>query len=201
MKKQKIQKIKLTWNSLEFNNPYGVIKEIFEFAHIGFYRKFIRDVLLYTTKNKQYKKHHAGNIMFLLEGIKCLLNACFLISKEKMHSLLEVREEDIMNGNFYSLYKTETGLWADFPRSLTKPEIIDPYKAFAKIFQHNSPNKWYEIIKYLAEDACGSYSDMLEENPLEVYIQVTKLFEAAHLINVREIAHVTNWRQYKNQKD
>lgn len=200
MKKGKTNKMQLTWGSTAFDDPYQVIRAIFGFADTGFYRHFIRDILLYSTRKKRYKKEHASNIIFLLDGIVCLLSACFIISKEKKHSLLEVEEEDIIKPDFYSLRNAATDLWSDFPRSLTKAEMLDPYTVFGKVFQHYTPDKWYHLMKYFTEDACGNYSDVYEENTLLVYIQLTRLFEAAHLINVREIAHVRNWRSNTHEE-
>lgn len=194
MKKDKSRKAQFNWGIITFDNPYQVIKAIFSFAGIAFYRDFIRDILLYSTSKKQYREKHAGNIIFLLEGIDCLLKACFAIHKVQQHSLLEIRAEDILNSNFYSLPKTGSRTWTDFPVALTEAEMLDPYTAFKKVFRHKGPGQWYETIKYLNEMACGSYEGTIKENILEAYLQLTRLFEAAHLIYVRELAHVRRWR-------
>ena len=82
MKKQKHTKMKFTWGTLTFDDPYKVIKEIFFFADLSFYRKFLKDVLLCCAANKQYKQQPA-DVVFRLEGINCLLNAGYAISQEK----------------------------------------------------------------------------------------------------------------------
>ena len=198
MKKQKKQKLKFIWRDLALSNPYKVIEEIFNYATVQYYRDFLRDVLLYSTKSKEYRKEHVGHVIFSLEGIACLLKACFVISKEKKHSLLDVTEEDILNANFYSSRNSKMDLWSDFPRSLSQAEILDPYIAFGKIFECHNPDKWHEIMKDVVNYAGSTcYHDMLEENLLEVYLQLSKLFEAAHLIHVREINHVWNWRRHE----
>ena len=200
MKKKNAGKTILTWNSMSFKDPYKVIIAIYDAADVETYRDFIRDILLYSTRTKQYRKEHGGNMRFYLDGIICLLNACFIIGKNKKHSLLELRDEDMLNSKFYSLHTLESKRWSDFPRSLTQSETLNPYKVFGKIFKHHNPDKWSDILKYLADDACSSYSDKPDENLLEVYIQLTKLFEATHLIYVREIEHIGNWREAKTEK-
>lgn len=202
MKKEgKADKVIFTWGSLTFDHPYQVIEGVFDYSHMHTYRNFIKDVLLYSTHKKKYRKKDAGSILFLLEGIGCLLQACYSISKEKEHSLLEVRDDDMLNSNFYSMRNDDTDIWSDFPRSLSKSEMLDPYKSFQKVFRHNNSEKWYEIIKISVEYACGSYNEGPEENALEVHVQLSKLFEAAHLIYVRELGHVRSWRSIGNRKN
>lgn len=203
MKKRVIVKKKkaFVWGYLTFSDPYKVIKQIFSFANIDFYRDFISDILLSSSRKKPYKKGDAGQIMFIMDGIFCLLQAGFAMSKKKKRSLLDIRDADIINSNFYTLGRSETAQWTDFPRSLSKDEVLDPYRAFGKLFRHCGPDKLYNIMKQLMEDACGSYSTDSYENTFEIYVHLTKLFEAAHLIYVRELEHVRNWRLNRINKN
>lgn len=194
MKKKKSEKQEFTWGCLTFGDPYIVIKEIFSFAHVDFYRDFIGDILLYSSRKKVYRKKYTGDIMFILDGIFCLLQAGYVISKERKHSILDIRESDILNSSFYTLTSSGIRQWADFPRSLSKDEMLDPYSALGRLFKHYKPDKLYNAIKRLATDACGCYENELEENTLEIYVSLSKLFEAAHLIWVRELEHIRNWR-------
>lgn len=176
-----------TCGSITFTDPYKVIKEVFSFADIGFYRNFIRDILRFSSSRKKYNKEDAGYILLLLEGLNCLLQACFIISKEKKHSHLELGEEDILNRHFYYHHEIESKIWSDFPRVLTKKELLDPYLVFGKVYAHKYPGEWYGIVKGLVEDACGSYDDVPQQNTMWIYTQLVKLFEASHLIYVREL--------------
>jgi hypothetical protein len=194
MKDKKYKKRKFVWGALNFSDPYKVIQAIFNYANIDSYRDFIVDILLYSTVKKHYKKKDPVDIMYIIEGIYCLLQACYVISKMKECCILEVRTSDVLNAKFYSLSSTELGQWVEFPRSLSKDEFLNPYKALKQVFRHYTPDKLYDIVKYLTENACGSYCDEFEINTFEIYYLLSKLFEASHLIRVRELDHIENWR-------
>lgn len=193
-KQQSLKNVSFQWRKKRFHDPYKVITEVFDYANLGFYRKFIGDVLLYSSLKKQYKKLHTGNMLFLLEGISCLLQACSVIGKEQKQSVLDFREKDLLNRKFYSFHTTDTECWADFPRSLSVAETNNPYAVFKNVFQCKSPEEWMDAFKDLVEDACGSYADVSDENTLDMYMQLTKVLEAAHLIYIREIVYIRNWR-------
>ena len=99
-----------------------------------------------------------------------------------------------MNKNFFTLATLESKQFSDFPRALNKAEMRNPYKALSKLFKQHTPEKWLAKFKYLLDDACAKNADVFYENPLEVYLALSKLFEAAHLIQVREIGHIRKWR-------
>ncbi|HEU0228425.1 MAG TPA: hypothetical protein VFQ86_11850 [Arachidicoccus soli] len=52
MKKNKTNEPVFTWGSLVFTDPYEVIQQIFDFSGVGYYRNFIKDILLYSTRKK-----------------------------------------------------------------------------------------------------------------------------------------------------
>ncbi len=194
MKRKKAHKNTLQWGNSVFTDPHKVIREIFDFAEVGFYRNFIKDILLYSTRHKKYKKEDMGNLLWLQEGVFCLLGACNAIRKTKKHSLMDIRNEDILNSRFYSNCLAESGIWSDFPRTLSESEVIDPYRTFRRIFKHRNADEWICIFKESLEEACGSYSSTYDQNTLLVYIQLSSLFEASYLIYIREIVHTNDWR-------
>lgn len=96
----------------------------------------------FIAQEKKYKKENAGNIIWIIDGIYCLLDACFALNKMDKYSLLDVRRKDILNSKFYSNRETERGNWSDFPRLLSEKEFINPYCTFKKTFKHWTPIKW-----------------------------------------------------------
>lgn len=191
----KENKITFTVGGTVFKNPYRVIPAIFSFAHIEDQRTFIKDILLYSTSSKRYQKEDFGSILLYLEHFSCLLAACFVISKQRKGSPIEVRTDDMLNSNFYSIRETTTDIWSEFPRSLTQEEFLNPYKALKQVFKSRNPEVWSSLIKDVTDYACGNYGgDFPEINSFEVYQHLCKLLEAAHLINVREIEQPYKWR-------
>lgn len=192
---RKHQKKVFIWRNEAFTDPYKAIEAIFDFTDVFQYKRLVRDIALYSSKKKRYKKEHAGNLIWKLEAISCMLDACFTINKEKRFCPLDVLDDDIMNEKFYSRHEDKNRIWSDFPRLLSVEEFTNPYKAFKKIFNHMKPEQYYERFKELIGYACGSYNDHFSGNSMNIYFQLTKLFEAAHLIYIREVAHVRNWRK------
>lgn len=189
MKEQKVHDAKFVWGRLSMNDPYHVIREVFSYADVGFYRGFLKDVLLYSTRKKRYRKEDAGQVLFLLEGVDCMLKACFEISQNPPPGHAEPSEDERYNRNPNAEGETTVSYtWSNFPRALTQAEAQNPYRAFAKVYKHNSPYQWRRTINYLAADACGRYDDFPEENTLKVYLQLSRLFEAAYLVYTRQAA-------------
>lgn len=195
MKNKKSKDQAFTWGNSVFTDPYMVIKEVFGFENLGHYRNFITDILLYSERKKAYKQKNAGSIIWLTDGMNGLLDACYAINKMKKYNPLELWDSDIVNTKFYSNRKEQNDIWEDFPRTLTQEEFIDPYLTFKKIFRRQKPGKLLKAFKELIEYACGSYRDKPEEDTFSVYFQLTRLFEAAHLIYIREMAQVVGWRR------
>ena len=191
----KHQKQVFIWRNETFADPYKAIEAIFDFTDVFVYKKLVRDIALYSGKKKKYKKTHAGNLIWKLEAISCMLNACFAINKEKKFCPLDILASDVMNEKFYSRYEDKSHIWSDFPRLLSAEEFINPYKALGKIFSHTNPEQYHQRFKALIGYACGSYNDHFSGNIMDIYFQLTKLFEAAHLIYIREIIYVRNWRK------
>lgn len=195
MKHQKENKMTFTLDGVTFTDPYSVIAEVFSAADIQSYRRFVTDILLYSSSKKLYQKERFGGIMYYLDRLSCLLEAGFAIRKQVKKCHLDVRNEDLLNRHFYSLSEATENAWAGFPRSLTRADFFDPYKALKKVFKVRNPDTWSFVLKEMADFACGYYWEATpDNNTLEVYLSISKLLEATHLIYVREIAQPDKWR-------
>jgi hypothetical protein len=70
---------------------------------------------------------------------------------------------------------------------------MDPYLAFKRFFKYLTLPQWKGELHDLMEFALGktSFSEAcVDFDTLTIYFHLTKLVEAAHLIDVREITHI-----------
>lgn len=185
------------WSHMTFDDPYQVIASIFDHADLAHYRELIRDLSIYSCLNKVYQKENPGNLLWKVEGINCLLQACFVLSKHKKESPVKVTEADLMEQRFYATDASSVTCWNSFPRFLSQSEFRNPYLVFKDFFKLKSIEQWQADIRELIFEAyivCDEYS---EHNIIQMYIQLSKLFEAAHLIDVREITHINGRLKYR----
>jgi len=80
-----------------------------------------------------------------------------------------------------------------FPRMLSLKEYSDPYVVFKRFFKFLSLAEWKRELNDILEYALvtTSFWDAgIEANSLSIFIHLTKLVEAVHLIDVREINHI-----------
>ena len=131
--------------------------------------------------------------MWFLERLESGINAAYLINKEKKKSPLSIGKDDVFNPNLYCSWHADQGEWDFFPRSLSLKEYIDPYLVFKRFFKYLTLAEWKDELRELMEFALGktSFSEAcVDFDTLQIYFHLTKLVEAAHLIDVREITHI-----------
>ena len=178
------------WYRDIITDPYQVIAEFFSFATIDFYRKRIKGMLLSIHRNKIYHKDAPGEVLFDFKMLESVINAAYLISKEKKQSPLIIGMNDLFNKNLYCGRHTNCDQWDYFPRTLSKKEYIDPYLTFKLFFKYQKLETWKQDLQTILSYALAKNSDGVELDLLSIYFHLTKLVEAAHLIDVREITHV-----------
>lgn len=171
-------------------DPYQVIAAAFDFSDLAPYRKVIKGVLLSIHQNKIYYKDAPANLLYEFKMLESVVNAAYIINKEKRKSPIEVWTSDLFNKNLYCGWRSNSNGWADFPRSLSMQEYINPYLVFKKFFKYQKLDKWKEDLQEMLDYGLSKNSDCVELDLLQLYLHLTKLIEAAHLIDVREITHV-----------
>jgi hypothetical protein len=181
------------WYKNEIADPYQAITELFTAADLAYYRRTIKDALNTACSDKVWNKTSPGDLLWFLERLESGINAAYLINNEKKKSPLSIGKEDIFNPNLYCSWHADQGEWDFFPRSLSLKEYIDPYLAFKKFFKYLTLAEWKDRLRELMEFALGktSFSEAcVDFDTLQIYFHLTKLVEAAHLIDVREITHI-----------
>lgn len=181
------------WYREKIKDPYQVIAEFFSCASISSHRKTIKDVLISISKNSQYSKDSPGDLLFEFKLIESVINSAYLINQTKAESPLEISPAGALNKNLYCGRHSDISEWEDFPRSLSLKEYINPYLVFRQFFKYRKLKEWKKDMEEILEFALAESSYIeggLTFDVLSIYVHLTKLIEAAHLIDVREITHV-----------
>jgi hypothetical protein len=180
------------WYKEEISDPYQVIAEFFSAADLISNRKIIKDMLLAANSERIYKKSSPGDLLFHFKLFESIINAAYLINQEKKESPLEIQDYDLLNPNLYRGWHRDTTDWDYLPRTLSMKEYRNPYLAFKRFFKFKNLLTWKSELQEILDYAL--VTDSLFEagvniDCLSIYLYLTKLVEAAHLIDVREIYH------------
>ncbi|HJU45406.1 MAG TPA: hypothetical protein VJ647_01420 [Chitinophagaceae bacterium] len=180
------------WYRETITDPYQVIAEAFDFSEISYYRKVIKGILLSTQTDKIYDEVSPSNLLFQFRMMESVINACYLINKENKKSPLTIGAGDYTNRNLYYGRHDRKDGWDYFPRCLSRKEFMDPYLVFKRFFKFRELQQWKMDLEEVLNRALSRSDERLEISVdiLSMYFYLTRLFEAAHLIDVREITHV-----------
>ena len=178
------------WYKEKIKDPFQVIAAAFSFADMTFYRKLVKRLLQTAHSEKVYSKDSPGNLLFDMKMLESLINAAYLIVKQKHKSPLVISASDIMNKNTY--FGGRPGdEWDFLPHSLSKKEFSDPYLVFTRFFEHQPLDKWKkDLEEVLNYSLSNNAHDDVEIDFLSLYLYLNKIVEAAHLIDVREVIHI-----------
>lgn len=178
------------WYKEKIKDPFQVIAEAFTFAEISFYRKLITRVLHAASTEKVYSKCSPSNLLFEMKMLESVVNAAYLIYRQKRKSPLLISSADLQNKNLYFTGRAGTE-YDDMPKALSQKEFMNPYLVFKRSFKRLSLDKLKEQMEEIVEYSLSIHTyDAEKVNSVSLYLQLTKIVEAAHLIDVREIIHV-----------
>lgn len=181
------------WYRAEIIDPYEVVAEFFNDSDIATHREMTRDILLAACSDKIYNKDSPGDLLLQFEFIESVINAAYLINEEGKESPIKIEKKDVLNPNLYCSWHKDLTEWDFFPRVLSLEEYINPYLVFRHFFERKALPEWKRELKEILDYALAR--DSLFEagmaiDPLSTYLYLSKLMEAAHLIDVREINHI-----------
>ncbi len=189
MKKQQDYLETAIWYKEKITNPYEVIAEFFFDADIATHRKMVRDILLAANSDKIYDKDSPCDLLLEFKFLESIVNAAYLINQKGKNSPLKIEKNDVFNPNlYYSWHKDLTG-WDFFPRVLSLKEYVNPYLVFRRFFKYRELPGWKEILQEIQDYALAKSNvseSVMNIDTLSVYFFLSKLIEAAHLIEVRE---------------
>lgn len=188
------------WYKDEITDPDQIIAEFFSAAGLDANRKIIRNLLFAANSTKVYNKDLPGDLLFHMRLFESLINAAYLINQQKRKSPLEIPNYDLFNPNLFRGWGKDTTDWEFMPRSLSLKEYTNPYVVFKRFFKFKELAKWkndlqeilnYALVKESLVEACSNI------DCLSIYLHLTKLIEAAHLIDVREIYHIGGMMKHR----
>lgn len=181
------------WYRDEISDPYQVIAEFFSQADVVSHRKIIRDTIRAACSDRICNKKNPGGVLFDFKILESIINAAYLLSKEKRESPLSISRDSLFDPNLYCGWHAGLNEWDFFPRMLSLKEYINPYLVFERFFKYLTLGEWKRELEDLVEYALARTSLWeagIDLDVLSIYLHLTKLVEAAHLIDVREITHI-----------
>ncbi|AEV98140.1 hypothetical protein A4D02_33655 [Niastella koreensis] len=181
------------WYKEPITDPNQVFAEFFTAAALKDYRKRIKSVLIAAFGKRIWRKENPGALLYYFKLIESVINAAWLINKENKTSPLVIRIEDSFNPNLFCSWQADSTQFDFFPRFLSFKEYVNPYIVFKRFFKYLALPAWKVELQDLLEYAlvetslpeAGENKDMLS-----LYFHLSKLIEAAHLIDVRENNHI-----------
>ncbi len=158
------------------------------------HKRTVNDALRAASSNQTYEKRNPGDLLFSLGLLESVINAAYLLNKEKKQSPLSIDVNSVFDPNlFRGWLGGDLTDWDYFPRMLSLKEYKDPYIVFKRFFKFRDLADWKTDLRTIAEYALvrTSLSEAcVEMDTLSIYLFLTKLIEAVHLIDVREITHI-----------
>jgi len=181
------------WYKEKITDPYQVIAEFFCSAGLTAYRKCIKAALGAASGKHIWRKYNPGDLLYEFKMIESVINAAYLINKENKTSPLIIKKESSFNPNLFCGWHVDSTQWDYFPRVLSFKEYVNPYLTFKRFFKYLPLPKWKQELQDLLEFSLVKTSLAeagIEKDMLSLYFHLTKLVEAAHLIDVRETTHI-----------
>jgi hypothetical protein len=178
------------WYKEVISDPYRVMAEFSNAADVVTYRKCIIDAFHAACTHTIWNKTKSGDLLFHFKLIESIVNAAYLVNKEKKKSPVSIEKDSAFDAALYHGRHAGLPAWDFLPRMLSFEECFDPYLVFTRFFKHLSLRQWKRDLQDVVDFALigTSLSDAgMNFETVPMYIHLTKLMDAAILINVREI--------------
>ena len=182
------------WFKEKITDPYQTFAEFFSAADLVSHKRTVYDALRAANSNRIYDKRNPGDLLFSLGLLESVINAAYLHNKGKNKSPLSIDVNSAFDPNlFRGWLGGDLTDWDYFPRILSLKEYKNPYIVFKRFFKFQDLANWMTDFRTIAEYALVKTSlseGCIDMDILSIYLYLTKLIEAAHLIDVREITHI-----------
>ncbi len=178
------------WAGTAVTDPYQVLAEIFSAS--GFYslKQTVRRVIESAMSKGIYDDRSPADVVLCMRWVVSLIKASHIL-KDVKRSKIEVEEKDLLNPAFFACNRMFQDAWMDFPRYLSKKEFCNPYPVFRRFFAFVPLEIWLDYWTGAIDRALCPERSTYPLSELKICTQLLKLIEAAHLIDVREVAHVS----------
>ncbi len=179
-----------SWAMDTITSPRQVIAHCFNVEDISGFRCSVRQVLLSAASSKIHRKSDPSTVWRQFKIITSVLMAANELHPPEKQEELQIRDEQFLDSRLYAKPYSACPEWDYLPRMLNASEYKNPYLVFKRFFKDYNVGQWKAAINEVLDYAFARYADPCDLNLLLIYLQLTKLMEAAHLIDVREITHV-----------
>lgn len=180
-----------SWAMEAITTPRQVIAHCFSTEDIGSFRRSIRQVLLSAASAKVHRKNDPSTIWRQFKMITSVVMAARQMHPPKQKDALQVTEEQFLDSRLYAKPYSACPEWDYLPRTLNAAEYKNPFLVLKRFFKTHDVAQWKTTIDDVLDYAFARYTDQCDLNLLQLFLQLTKLMEAAHLIDVREITHIS----------
>jgi hypothetical protein len=174
---------------------FALIKDFFNDIDIYEAIKDTEDLIRSAASRKVYKKRVPGDLLFFKYKFEDLIAAAFAISnsvEERSGAQLNFHEDnaspDIFKQEDFVSKLQNVPSWAAFPRSLTRWQYFDPYKAVKKFAAYMTELEWKKALKVIVDYAltdCPLDDEYPAAALLTIRLRMLQLIEASHLLHVR----------------
>ena len=167
------------WYKERITDPRQIISDFFIYSELEFYRKTIRQVVRVASSKRIWTKSEPGELVDEFKWLESVINAAYILNKKGKREFPKVAPVAV------------TDIRQNFtPRFLTVKEYGNPYRVFKRFFRYRSIGSWKQELQGLLDHCIRSTSIMEEEDKevdiIGLYVYLTKLVEAAYLIEMRE---------------
>lgn len=160
---------------------------------------------LKTADSDRYWKGDPSAVLYFFEKLQDLVMAALTLQREEavrpaaLVALAEGEAPSLIAYHQYCGRRHQSDPWYFFPRSLGRADYANPYRVFARLAAWGGRKRWKTRLRDLRFFALSTSSlsenGDAELNTLQLYFLLTKLVEAAHLINVRAVNETRGPRQ------
>lgn len=187
------------WLFRKENDPHQVIAEFFSVFSLGIIRQTIKGLLLSAYQKKIYNKRAPCDVLFDIKVLESLIRAAHLLNEKKRKSPIKIDDSDLLDKKFYYGRDAHSTQWDFLPRTLSANEYKNPYLAFKRFFKYQDLPQWKKDLEGILQASLSRHAEVADMNVelLPVYFHLTKLVEAAHLIDVRETTHIHGFLKNK----
>lgn len=161
--------------------PFVVIKDFFQVAGIIEMKKMFNGTCRSAlTENYSWHQGCPGNLLYFYERLEMLVEACFLIDKNK-------KRKRKINRKLKLLFRKKDLQDAVLPSALSATEISDPFVVIQSFFECYTLRQWKKALYAWMEAGLSDFNVLENIEPpsiLVYHLQIQKLMDACWYINM-----------------
>ena len=174
---------------------YFVINAFFDCYGLSQARSLLSRMIKAADSEKTWKGRSPSDLLFFTGKMEELMEAVFSLVGGYDYRPEVILDKDnsediwsLANYDSYCGWHIHSSPWDFFPRHLTQKEFLDPYRALEKFTGYRSLDKWKKVLSDLLFHALSPHSIYEFDDGagiLRTWLQLHKLLEAAHLVELR----------------